>query len=167
MLDAVEDSGDIDSGGIDDPAIVGKLDDQGHDPGIKFATGPAPELVSGLGGVDRSRPLRAGAAHGVERISDGDDASQERDLFALEAVGIAGAVPSLMMSADRYRDGSQDRRKREQQIAPNCGVLAQLSAVGLVYRAHLAQYLDARSEFAEIVEHRGPPDRLDLLLRKI
>ena len=104
MLDAEQDAG-----GIDDPAIVAKLDDQGHDHGVKFATGPASELVNGPCRAHRSGPVRARAGQGVKLTSDGDDASQEGDLVTLQAVGITGAVPSLMVSPDRGCDRRQGR----------------------------------------------------------
>src|SRR2546425_10172033 len=45
-------------------------------------------------------PIRPLARHRVERVRDREDASPERDLVGREVVGIALAVPALVVRAD-------------------------------------------------------------------
>src|ERR687887_498332 len=47
------------------------------------------------------RAIDARRQHRVERVGDVDDARAERDLLALDPVRVAGAVPALVVVADR------------------------------------------------------------------
>ena len=47
--------------------------------------------------------IPAAVGDGIEGIGDGDDASVERNAASLETAGIAGAVPSLVVREDAFR----------------------------------------------------------------
>ena len=55
-------------------------------------------------GRERGAAIAAVGGHGLVGVADGDDARAEGDLGALEAVRVAGAVPSLVAGADESRD---------------------------------------------------------------
>ena len=60
----------------------------------------------------------AARAEGVEHVGDRDDATDERDVFALEAERIAGAVPAFVV---RERDGAGHVENVATSRLPGCG----------------------------------------------
>src|SRR3954469_4727439 len=74
------------------------LHEGGHDLGIELRAG---RLVDHRAGLEKRR-RRAGGPDGgqrVEDVVDGDHAGRQRDDVAGEPVGVAGAVPALMVVA--------------------------------------------------------------------
>ncbi len=55
------------------------------------------------------RAVGALARQGVEHINHGEDAGRQRDLFALQAAWVAGAVPFLMVSVGDVQGWAQVR----------------------------------------------------------
>src|SRR6202022_1232868 len=53
-------------------------------------------------------PVGAVAAHRLEGIAGMDDARLDRDLLAAEPVGVATAIPSLMLRADDGADAAKE-----------------------------------------------------------
>ena len=70
--------------------------------------------VGGPGG-----PVDAGREHRVERVGDVDDPRAERDLLALEAVRIAGAVEALVVVAGSPAPRRSRKPRRSMMRAPS------------------------------------------------
>ena len=79
----------------------------------------------GPGPVGRQgRPVDAVAGHRVEGVGDGDDPTAQRDRAAGEAVGIAAAVPALVVVADDLGDVGHrlvdlEDRRSDLAVAPH------------------------------------------------
>ena len=69
-------------------------------------------------------PVGTVARERVEDVCDGDDATLERDLVALQPPRIAAAVPALVMRPrDRRRELEQVAARAAEQVATDLGVL--------------------------------------------
>src|SRR5882762_9076872 len=77
-----------------EPVLFGDGHEDVDDLGIKLAARTALNLLAGVGHRE-SAAIGAIADHGVERVGDGEYAGAQRDLVALQAAGIAGAVKKL------------------------------------------------------------------------
>ena len=77
-----------------------KLDEVGivHGPGL------GPEQLNRVLDVE-GQFIRAGRPNGVKGIGDGNDASAQRDCFALQTVRIARTVPPFVVVADVLSHG--------------------------------------------------------------
>src|SRR5262249_27700358 len=95
------DRGDAASTEAFDLELVGEGVD---DLGVELGAGAALELLDRLVGRD-APPVDALGGHGVESIRDEDDPGAERDALAGEAVGVAAAVPALVMVEHPVGDG--------------------------------------------------------------
>src|SRR5882724_2539483 len=84
-----------------------------RDRGIELGSGAPPDLRDRLGG-GAPGPVRAIGADRVEGVRDEDYPAAERDVLALQAVGVSLAVPSLVRMANEPSDlgelvhGAQD-----------------------------------------------------------
>src|SRR3954449_1836367 len=58
-------------------------------------------------------PVRPVAGHRAEGVADRDDPARERDARAAAAVGVAAAVPALVVEADDRRDRLEARNASE------------------------------------------------------
>jgi hypothetical protein len=87
-----------------------------HDLRVELSSRAALELGARL--VER-HPLavRALGGHGTEGVGHGDDARLERDVLAGQPVGVAVAVPALVVVEDRGRDRSQRTDLVDQPVA--------------------------------------------------
>jgi len=70
---------------------------------VELSTGGATQLVQRRGSCHRGA-IQAPGAHGLIGVDEGDDARGQGDGVAAEAVGIAGAVPSLVLIVAVLRD---------------------------------------------------------------
>ena len=122
-----------------------------------------PEQRSSSSSASRRRArltVDAFGRHRVVRVGDEDDARAERDLVAAEPVGIAVAVPALVMMEHPFRD----RLDPEALEHPEADLRMALKhqALGLVELARLAEDLLGDRELPEVVQARGEPRQLDL-----
>src|SRR5215510_8379044 len=87
--------------------VDGKTEEYVHDARIEVRARRPLDLAPRR--LQRDGP-RIGAVerHGVEGIGDGEDAGAQRDLLALEAERVAGAVPALVVVVhDRHRPAQE------------------------------------------------------------
>ena len=123
-------------------------------------------LVLERGERDRFRhgaAIRAIAREGVVVVDDADDPRAERDVLADQAVGIAGAVPALVVRADQ-----RDDRIRERHVRDDLGADARmrLDAGELLggERARLREDVLRHGQLADVVQQRRGLDAADLAL---
>ena len=107
--------------------------------------------------------VRAIAGQGVVVVDDADDARAERDVLAGQAVGIAGAVPALVVRADQRHD-----RIRERHVRDDLGADARmrLDAGELLggERPRLREDVLGHGQLADVVQQRRGLDAADLAL---
>ena len=90
-----------------------------HDFGVELRAGAAPQLAQRLGRGSR-RAIGARAGHGVEGVGDVDDAREQGNLVAAQAVRVAAAVGPLVMQLDD-RDVRREERHVRRMRAPSPG----------------------------------------------
>ena len=121
---------------------------------------------AGLQNGEGFRPRQRGTVcprrgEGVEAIRDGDEASQQRDLPAGQAVGIAAAVQALMMTADGRQHfavanhGGQDALAHP-RMAPDNAIFLRRQP------GRLVQDGVGYADLADVVQHGGQAEMLAL-----
>ena len=101
----------------------------------------------------------------VEHVGDRRDAAHQRDLFALEAPVIAGAVPLLVMG-----QGDEPRHRQEavavlaDDLAAERHVLAHDLDFVVVQLPGLEQHVVADADLADVVHGRGVEQEVHVLL---
>ena len=96
-------------------------------------------------------PVELSRRHDFDRVGDGDDARAERDRGLGDAIGVARAVPALVVMAhDRPR--SCEQVERLEQLVADLGVGFHDSALFLVQRARLQQDPVGDPDLADVVE---------------
>ena len=132
----------------------------GTRPGSNCCAGVLAQLVEGL--LHRAgRPVGAAADDGVEGVGERDDAGAERDALALQAVGIAGAVPALVVVADDGREVARHAQRVADALA-DLGVLAHDPELVLGQRPGLVQDVLGDADLADVVEQRAVGHALQL-----
>src|SRR3954453_23156285 len=83
---------------------------------VELRAGVLAELADRLAVVHR---LSVGAVgdHRVVGVAGQDDAGADRDLLALEPIGVAAAVEALVLAADDARDPAEPRDRAEDALA--------------------------------------------------
>src|SRR5579862_4988156 len=72
---------------------------------VRVPLGAGAALEAALRFLGRKRrPVRPRREHGVVSVGDGENAGEERNLLALEAVRIAFSVPSLLVVPDQRQE---------------------------------------------------------------
>ena len=102
--------------------------------------------------------VRAVGDERVVGVAGQDDACRERDRLAGEAVGVAAAVPALVLVADGGRDVAEPRQRAQDALADD-RVLAHELPLVVVELAGLVQHVVGDADLADVVQHR---DGLDL-----
>src|SRR2546429_682295 len=101
------------------------------------------------------RPVRPVARHRVERVGDREDPRPERDLLPEEPVGVAAAVPALVVGAhDADSLALQERHASEHLLAEH-GVRLHRAALRLRERSRLEQDLVGDADLADVVEQEA------------
>ena len=137
-----------------------------HQRRVEVRPGPGDELLPGR--RRRHRDLVGpGGGHHLVGVGDGQDPRPERDVLAGEPVGIAGAVPLLVVVADGVGPGAEPGHQRFDEVCALLRValerrpLLVVGTVGLVEdRAGHGQLADAAEQCppAELVPlHVGEP----------
>jgi hypothetical protein len=87
----------------------------GDDLGVELLARLGDDLLDRL--LERPRLLvRARVREDVEDVGDGGDAAGQRDRVAGQAVGVAGAVPALVVGAGDLLGEAQDRRAAAERM---------------------------------------------------
>ena len=122
----------------------------------------ADELHHGVP-MTAGRLVRPAAHDDVVGVSKGHDAGTQRDLLALQAVGIARAVPALVVVADDGRDlaGAVERAA---DAGADLGVAPQLPPLATVERLDLVQQRPGDGDLADVVQQRAVRDALELVV---
>src|SRR3990172_949351 len=129
-----------------------------HDPAIKLLAGAAVQLLERLLQGDDAL-VGAVGGHRVEGVADEDDARAERDLVAGEAVGVAAAVVVLVVVGD-YRRGGRQVGEAAGDPGAHLRVPLDHRPLVLAEAAGLLQDVVRHGELADVVEERGPLDKL-------
>jgi len=90
----------------------------------------------------------------VQRVAGEDDARAERDRLARQAVGIAAAVPALVLVTHERAYAGEELDRREDLLPDHRVLLDRLSLLG-GERAVLAEDRVRERDLADIVKHRA------------
>ena len=122
--------------------------------------------------LSRARPRRqrgavgAEGGQGVEAIGDGDDAGQQRDALAAQAVGVAAAVEALVVVADGGQDVAVADDRRQDALADH-GMLADHSQISSADSAvGLVQDPLGQADLADVVQLGGEAEALEPARRR-
>ena len=111
------------------------------------------------------RAVDAGRQHRVERVGDVDDPRAERDLLALQAVGIAGAVEALVVVADR-RNGVAEEAEPVDDAGALVGVALHQRPLLLRQARRLQQDRVRDRQLADVVEEGRVAEQVELHVRE-
>ena len=100
--------------------------------------------------------------HGVERVGDGDDARHQRDLIALQSVGIAVAVHVFVVQFDARQHVLQLRDRAHDVGALGGVLLHQFEFLG-GERAGLLQHAIVHADLADVVQQGGDAQLVEVL----
>ena len=104
--------------------------------------------------------------HGLVRVGHGDDAPRQGDLVTPEAVGIAGAVESLVVLADRVQPVAEPRLEGLGEALAFEGVTLDDVPFTRVELARLVEDGRRDGELPDVVEERAPPQAVGVLGRE-
>ena len=110
--------------------------------------------------VGHAAAIRAIGRERVEAVDDREDARADRDRFAGDAIGIAGAVPVLVVVADDGHDriGKVDRREN---LRADRRMQLHLLELGRRQLAGLVEDVFRHGDLAGVVQQRRRLDRLE------
>ena len=125
-----------------------------RDVGVELRAGVAADLLERDVGGQRGA-VRARRGHRVEGVAAADDARLDRDLLALQPVGVARAVPALVRGAHDAADLVEEPADALQHpLALDRVRLHHLALVG-AQRAGLVDDLLRHRDLADVVQQRG------------
>src|SRR4051794_23728973 len=136
-----------------DGLAIGNAENSGDGNGVELLPRAVPQLVQRVPPWKGTaiRPVRDHCAVGV---ADCDDSAGERDLVALQPIGVAAAVEALVVVADDVRDRLALGQVPQQLGAP-LDVAGHQLPFPVVERAGLAQHLLGHGHLADVVEASG------------
>src|SRR4029079_3945789 len=153
------------AGGFDHPGQrrvgVGTkaVDEQLDERFVELGTGGVLELPERL--VDREcLAIRPGRRHRRERVTDGADARDKRDVLPGEGMEIPTSVPSLMMMANAGTDEVDVRKVADDHVAERDMLLYNVVLI-TSQPAGLAKDRIGDADLANVVEQSGDSDRPD------
>src|SRR5450759_4665881 len=117
---------------------------------VELSAGVEVDVMQRLDTAER-RPVRPLGRHGFVRVTQREDARLDRDVLPRETLGVAFAVPSLVMRA-RPRQDLREVRRREDALAEH-GVFVHLLALFLGQQTRLLQHLVRDTYHTADVEH--------------
>src|ERR1039458_1983734 len=131
---------------------------------VELPTGMVEDLSDRL--LYRPRRLvRAGVRESIEHVRRGHDPSRERDLLASKAAGVASAVPALVVGQrDALGHDKQRATAAGQDLGADRRVRLHLLELPVTELARLEQDRVGNSDLADVVQRRGAPDQLNLLV---
>ena len=101
--------------------------------------------------------------HGFVGVYNGEYAGAQRNLFALQAAGVAAAVVALVVSVDNLRGVAQEVDLVDDLVA-QLRVTLHLHPIGVVQRSGLGEDGVGDTDLADIVEDRRLFDLAHLFL---
>ena len=151
----------------DDPAQPAERDRQeaADDLRVELRPGARGQLLARRGG-GAGPAVGASRGHDLVGVGDRDDPRAEADLLTRQPVGVAHAVPALVVLADRSTPVAQPRQQARDEADALIGVPPDGVPLVVVERAALVQDLGRDGELAEVVDQRGPADPAAVLLRQ-
>lgn len=124
-----------------------------EDGGTPVGAGAGAEGEEGRTGFEAGAP-RGAVAHDVEGFADSDDAGRERNGFALEALGVAGAIPAFMVGSDAG-ESRGERGDLFEDVDGGFGVATHLGEFLVGEGAEFAEGGSIETDFADVVEEGG------------
>ena len=124
--------------------------------GSNWWPAPCRSLRSAFHGSNAERHGRS-RDHRVVRVAGEHDAARERDLLALEPLGVSSAVPVLVQAAHDRRDVLESRKALDHLRSPARAASDDLPLV-LVERAFLQEDRVGNADLAGVVQARGERD---------
>ncbi len=114
------------------------------------------------------RCLLVGTRRGdhVERVCDGDDATGERDLFALEPERVARSVPPFVVRADGLRPFSEPVADRRDELGAELRMAAEDVPLVVGRPSVLGEDRAGHLELADVVQQRRPVEQVELVARQ-
>ena len=100
----------------------------------------------------------------VEVVGHGQDAGAARDVLAAQAERVAGAVPALVVAEHQRRHGVRERDVLD-DLEAHLRVDLHLPELLVGQRTGLREDVLGHGELADVVEHGGRRDALDLFVR--
>ena len=117
------------------------------------------ELLAGLlddllnGRCPRPRlPVRPIGRHRIERVGDGENAGAPGDLLSLQVVGIAHAVPPLVVGTNDLQPFAVEQRYAAEHLLADDRVCLHHAALGVVVRPGLFEHGVGDRELADVVQ---------------
>src|SRR5206468_3012070 len=126
-----------------------------HDVRVELDASVLADLAKGLLGGEGLGAVGPRRGHRLERVGDVEDPRPERDVLALEAVGIARAVEPLVVVADD-RDLRAELLYLAGDARPDLGVAVHLDALVAAEAGLLEQDGVAHPDLAHVVEEAAP-----------
>src|SRR5581483_11757619 len=99
-----------------------------------------------------------GGGHDLVGVGDGQDPPAERDVLAGQALGIAVAVPALVVLADRAGPRPEPGVERLDDVGALLGVAPQRGPLLLVGPVGLVEDLAGDGQLPDVVEEGAPPE---------
>src|ERR1700724_470614 len=141
-----------------------QVEERADDPWVEVATAPGLDLLQRLIQAQGWTVDPVGD-HGFKGIGDSDDARAERDLLALEALGISGAVEFLMVMADQRRDMMQ-ALDRTDDIGADLWMATHPRHLVFRQRHRLPENPIRDPDLADVMEDGAQTDRGSLVTRE-
>jgi|GEM_PF-1012344 len=142
--------------------LLPKIGEVHCQPWIELRARTAQDLIHGLA---RRSPFRIGTIRTdrIERVCDRDDSRCQRNRISLQAIGIALAIPSLVMTANT-RLCKAEFVECADQAGPCFRMTAHQSELCIRQSPRLEENLIWNGQLAKIMDHRGGVHVLDLAL---
>ena len=143
---------------------VDDLEERLHDDRVEVRPGVLRDDGDGLL-VRPGLAVGPGRGQGVVDVGDGQDARRERDVLALQAAGVAGAVPLLVVVLDDRQDGPGEVDGVQDVRAP-LRVFLDLLELLVRQAARLEQDVFGNAQLADVVQQRAGVQSLQLVPRQ-
>ena len=142
-----------------DLAALPAIDERVGEPGVELRARTSLQLGERRRDRER-RAIRTDRGHRVERIRDPEHTRLERNRVTLEAMRVAGAVPTLVVMEHSRYCGQEvvealHKPRARNRVPPN------LIELFLGQRAWLAKYGRFDRDLADVVERATEPERLE------
>lgn len=145
------------------PVLLGDGGEDFDDFGIELRAGAATNLFTSVA-HRQSFAVGAVADHGVERIGDGEDAGAERNLIALEAARVAGAIEELLVGEHDLGSIPKERDANEHVVA-DLAMFAHDLLFVVGERSRFAENAIGDSHFADVMEESGTGENGEVVIR--
>ena len=100
---------------------------------------------------------------GHERVAHRDHATGQWNCFATQAIGVAGTVPSLVVTA-HYGGRRGHRRERLEQLGPDHGMAVQQRLIAGGKSARVQDHVVGQADHPDVTHARADIDRHPVVL---